>query len=297
MHNRDDAVRSLDPIGSEPMIRWCASRNEFTGCVTRLRPMAQAAERAIAARTQVEGWCAACRAAVTFRVGEPEGAWSNLREGLVCHCGLNGRMRLIYLALEEVSPAGGFLMLERITPLFSVVAGRFPQVEGCEYLGSHRTPGEIVQLGGIAVRHEDLEALSCPDASLECLFHGDVLEHVPNPNAALQECHRVLKPGGVLVFTCPFFDLERHVVRCEVIDGVLRHHLPPGYHGNPVSATGSLVYTHHGWPLIDDVLRAGFDRVEIGLCYDVHQGIVSNANPYPEGHMWPVVFRATRAAR
>jgi SAM-dependent methyltransferase len=258
--------------------------------------MADAAERSIAARTHVEGWCAVCRRVVSLRVGEPEGTWSNLREGLLCHCGLNGRMRLIYLALEEVAPTREFLMLERITPLFRAVAERFPQVEGCEYLGSHRTPGEFVQLGGMSVRHENLEALSYPDVSLVCVFHGDVLEHVPNPNAALRECHRVLRPGGVLVFTCPFFDLEQHIVRCEWIDGVLRHHLPPGYHGNPVSAAGSLVYTHHGWPLIDDVRNAGFDRVEIGLCYDVYQGIVSNGNPYPEGHMWPVVFRASKAA-
>lgn len=256
--------------------------------------MAVAAERAISARNAVEGWCAACRKVVTFRVGKAEGEWSNLREGLVCDCGLNGRMRLILLALEEIAPTEDFLMLERVTPLFRVVAERFPQVLGCEFLGSERSPGEIVQLGGMSVQHENLEALSFQDGSLQCVFHGDVLEHVPNPNTALRECWRVLRPGGVLVFTCPVFDLERHIVRCEVIDGVLRHHLPPGYHGNPVSAAGSLVYTHHGWPLIDDIRGAGFDQVEIGLCYDVHQGIVSNANPYPEGHMWPVVFRATR---
>jgi hypothetical protein len=52
------------------------------------------------------------------------------------------------------------------------------------------------------------------------------------------------------------------------------------------------VFTHHGWPLLEDVVAAGFSKSEIGLSYDPFQGIVSNGNPYPEGHMWPVLFRA-----
>jgi SAM-dependent methyltransferase len=259
--------------------------------------MAAAAEREIAANETLPGWCAACRKPATFRVGQPEGNWSNLREGLVCDCGLNGRMRLIFLALEEVAPRRDFLVLERVTVLYRKLAERFPQVQGSEFLGAGRKPGEIVQLGAASVRHESIEALSVADDSLDCIFHGDILEHVPHPDRALRECFRALRPGGVLVFTCPFFDLERHVVRCEIIDGALRHHLPPAFHGNPVEPGGSLVFTHHGWPLIDDVRAAGFDEVKIGLCYDVHQGIVSNANPYSEGLMWPVIFRATKGGR
>jgi hypothetical protein len=61
-----------------------------------------------------------------------------------------------------------------------------------------------------------------------------------------------------------------------------------------LSVDGSLVFIHPGWALLDDIKGAGFRTVEIGLCYDPYQGIVSNNNPYPDGHMWPVIFRAAR---
>lgn len=69
---------------------------------------------------------------------------------------------------------------------------------------------------------------------------------------------------------------------------------PPSYHGNPVSAEGSLVFTHFGWPLFDDIVEAGFVSFRIGVVYDLLSSIVSNNNPYVEGHMWPNYFAARR---
>ncbi len=36
------------------------------------------------------------------------------------------------------------------------------------------------------------------------LFHTEVIEHVFDTNSFLHECHRVLKPNGVLLFSVPF---------------------------------------------------------------------------------------------
>jgi 2-polyprenyl-3-methyl-5-hydroxy-6-metoxy-1,4-benzoquinol methylase len=41
------------------------------------------------------------------------------------------------------------------------------------------------------------------DGRFDVVFAGEVLEHVFDPNAMLDECRRVLKPGGILLLTTP----------------------------------------------------------------------------------------------
>jgi ubiquinone/menaquinone biosynthesis C-methylase UbiE len=42
------------------------------------------------------------------------------------------------------------------------------------------------------------------DASFDTVLHTSVLEHMEDPKFALQECARVLKPGGNIIFAVPF---------------------------------------------------------------------------------------------
>lgn len=279
------------------MIRWCNSRQELEQCIEQIRPMAQALESYTTKHRTIPGWCGICQKISDLRIMPPEGGtWYNLREGIVCsRCGLNGRMRMINEALREIRPTARFLTMERVTPLFGKISEQYPFAEGCEFFGEDAEPGSLHRVGvHLCVRHENMLRLSHKDESIRYMFHGDVLEHVPDPNKALAECYRVLEPGGTLLFTCPFFDLEEHVIRCRLVDGKLEHFLPPAYHGNPVDRAGSLVFTQHGWPLLQEIRDAGFCVVKIGLLYDAFQGIVSNNNPYPEGHMWPVMFKACK---
>lgn len=51
----------------------------------------------------------------------------------------------------------------------------------------------------------DLLALPFADASFDGIVLTEVLEHCVNPQAAMGEVHRVLKPGGLLLVTSPFF--------------------------------------------------------------------------------------------
>jgi SAM-dependent methyltransferase len=43
-----------------------------------------------------------------------------------------------------------------------------------------------------------------PDASFDTVLYTGVLEHMEDPERALRECARVLKPGGNMVFLIPF---------------------------------------------------------------------------------------------
>lgn len=42
------------------------------------------------------------------------------------------------------------------------------------------------------------------DASFDSAICSAVLEHLEEPEQALRECHRVLKPGGVAIYSIPF---------------------------------------------------------------------------------------------
>ena len=46
--------------------------------------------------------------------------------------------------------------------------------------------------------------IPAPDSSFDCAVSTAVLEHLEEPEWALRECHRVLKPGAVAVYSVPF---------------------------------------------------------------------------------------------
>lgn len=48
------------------------------------------------------------------------------------------------------------------------------------------------------------DAIPAADADFDAVLCTQVLEHVPDPLAALREFHRVLRPGGRLIATVPF---------------------------------------------------------------------------------------------
>ncbi len=49
----------------------------------------------------------------------------------------------------------------------------------------------------------DGSALPFPDGAFATVLSNSVLEHIPDVDATLRETHRVLRPGGVFVFTTP----------------------------------------------------------------------------------------------
>lgn len=53
----------------------------------------------------------------------------------------------------------------------------------------------------------DITEIPVPDQTFDAVLCTEVLEHVPNPNKALEELVRITKRGGVLILTAPFCSL------------------------------------------------------------------------------------------
>ena len=84
---------------------------------------------------------------------------------------------------------------------------------------------------------------------------------------------RVLMAGGRLFLTIPFCPYrERNKRRAEIIDGQLRHQHTERYHGNPLSESGSLVFTDFGWELLGQMRQAGFSPAELMIFWSYQSG-------------------------
>jgi len=80
-----------------------------------------------------------------------------------------------------------------------------------EYIGvDYDSPGHPHHGEPIDVFY-DGKTLPFPDNHFDGVFSSEVFEHVFNLEEIIKEVHRVLKPGGKMLFTCPFVISEHEV--------------------------------------------------------------------------------------
>lgn len=265
----------LKPIDSvrnkKELIQLNASR-----ALTEIKETAeQIISNANAEAFTVEGFCVPCSQAVSFLVDMRSGGqrnahgWTpNWRERLECpFCRMNNRQRLMATLLEQ-HLSGEWrkkvYLMEQVTPIYNWACTKFKNhtIIGSEYLGHEYDGGSVID----GIRHEDVEKLSFTNCQLDLIVSTDVFEHVPNPALAFAECARVLKTGGSMLATFPFHSVyDVSVTRAALHNGKIEHHLPPAFHGNPVSASGSLVFTDFGWDVLTSMQKSGFSDVTIDV--------------------------------
>lgn len=191
----------------------------------------------------------------------------NVREGLQCvRCRASSRHRHLAFTLAEMLGATslraarrrGFdkdvYIAEDTGPTPDALAGA-PRVT---FSGFH--PG--VELGAPLSRGkttcQDLERLTFPDRSFDVVVTEDVLEHVRRPEIAFAEIHRVLRPGGVHVFTIPYTVDRRTLTRVDTTgdeDVVL---MEPEWHGDAIRGR-ILAYRTFGYDVLDELQHHGFE--------------------------------------
>lgn len=193
-----------------------------------------------------EGVCPVCDQATRF---EARDAW--LRDSFLClNCGSRPRERAFFTVLNRVAPNWRDLRLHESSP--STADGKLAR-ECAGYTLTHFDPGLELGAGGPEWRNEDLGHQTFADESFDLVVTQDVFEHLFEPDRAIAEIARTLKPGGMHVATVPLgrraLPSERRARRCE--DGSVEHLMPPLFHLNPVNPEGSLVTIDWGYDIAD----------------------------------------------
>jgi arsenite methyltransferase len=99
------------------------------------------------------------------------------------------------------------------SPLHRAIAHPGQVAESLDLTGSERVlelgPGPGLFSVEIARRLTSGDGLPFPDGTFDLAFLSAVIGEVPDQAACLQSVHRVLKPGGLLVFAERFPDPDR----------------------------------------------------------------------------------------
>jgi SAM-dependent methyltransferase len=95
-------------------------------------------------------------------------------------------------------------------------------------VGVERDP-EYLEVGRrrfpwLTIIEGDATALPVPDESADAVLLLDVVEHLAEPERALGEAHRVLRPGGVLVLTIPHGGPRHKLDALNVYQALCRRH-------------------------------------------------------------------------
>lgn len=187
-----------------------------------------------------------------WQLSAAEVAYINDQQGRHCtQCGANLRAMALGDALRRI--VGTTHSLRDYVALPPSVPNRILDINGVPALSDTLAalPGYVrADYPAIDIHH-----LPYADGAFDVVIHSDTLEHVAQPVRALEECRRVLAPGGHLCFTVP------------VIVGRLtrsRAGLPPSHHGSPgTRAEDFLVHTEFGADAWTFPLQAGFQDISV----------------------------------
>ena len=121
-------------------------------------------------------------------------------------------------------------------------------------------PGDSIN----GVLCQDVQNLTFDNGMFDICTSTEVFEHVPDDIKGFREIFRVLKGGGVFIFTVPLHDVEKTVERALVEDGEIVHLLAPEYHDDSIRGVGKvLVFRDYGHDIVDKLLSVGFSDVAI----------------------------------
>lgn len=206
---------------------------------------------------QNNGYCVCCDQDVTFT---SKSYW--LRDHYCCsNCRSIPRERALMYCVEKFCPTWRELKIHESSPGKCGASLKLER-EAPGYIASHYFPDVIPGTIFQDYRCENLEKMTFEDNSIDLQITQDVFEHILDPQAAFHEIARILKPGGMHIFTVPLVNKNNPTAvtaRLDINNNIKHFIEKPEYHGNPISEQGSLVTTRWGY----DICKLIYD--ETGL--------------------------------
>ncbi len=169
--------------------------------------------------------------ASSWELSARERAAFDEREGKACiNCGMSKRVRMLLWSLKRLFPEGRDLRVvhfNQINQLGPALQALGDVIETCYHAELERG----VPVG--ASVNEDMCRLTFPDNHFDLAVHSETLEHLFDFNQALSEIRRVLKPGGMQVYSVPLLHgrQTRQRIRKQANNGIVYLH-SPSHHGN-----------------------------------------------------------------
>ncbi|MDE2964116.1 MAG: methyltransferase domain-containing protein [Acidobacteriota bacterium] len=168
--------------------------------------------------------------AAAWELSDRERRRLDQREGNCCrNCGMSKRVRMLLWSIRRRCPPGPELRILHLNQTNALAPA-------LERLGSvtetvHRPDRPLgSQVDGRF--NEDMSRLTFEGNRFDLAVHSETLEHLLDYGQALDEVRRVLKPGGIQVYTIPL--LFSRVTRQRMTrdaSGRLVSRLPPSFHG------------------------------------------------------------------
>jgi SAM-dependent methyltransferase len=153
------------------------------------------------------------------------------REGHQCVCcGMSKRVRMLSWSIRTLFPSlSGLavLHLNQVNHLSDSLRDAALLVETC--FDQSEAWGEVLR----GLVNQNMNSLTFPDQFFDLVIHSETLEHLHDYSGALNEAARVLKPGGVQVYTVPLLHRRRTRRRILLQEGQEVFCLPLSCHGEP----------------------------------------------------------------
>lgn len=233
------------------------------------------------------GFCCVCDKEVTFAADGPY-----FRSTLRCpFCKLAPRYRALFACLTKFFPDWREMDIHESSPGWDLVSRRLAK-EAKSYIATQWDTS--IPFGAIhpkGYRSEDLQAQTFADETFDLVVTQDVFEHIFEPDKAIAEIARTLKPGGAFIATVPIVLKTRPSRRrASLVDGRIVHHLEAQYHGNPISNDGALVVMDWGYDIASylhrhsglNVIMIQIDDIDLGIRADLIEVLVATKQPLPD---------------